>query len=132
MASETDLDKLIRDIKPELNPGEYVFCTLDPQYSLVNLDPLGWFREREGVTVILPKIQADELAWPYSLVSGWITLTVHSALEAVGLTAVVSQALAQAGISCNIVAAYYHDHLFVPLRDADRALEILQSLTGSK
>ena len=128
MAGETDLAKLIRDMNPELNPGEYVFCTLEPEAGPVNLEPMGWFREREGITVILPKNQADELALPYSFVSRWITLTVHSALESVGLTAAVSQALAQAGISCNIVAAYYHDHLFVPARDAGQALEILQSL----
>ena len=132
MAGETDLDKLIREMRPELNAGEYVFCSMDPKDRLANLEPLGWFREREGVTLILPKAQADELALPYSFVSAWITLTVHSALEAVGLTAAVSQALAQAKISCNIVAAYYHDHLFVPIGDADRAIETLQSMARPK
>ncbi len=132
MTGETDLEKLIREMGSELNAGEYVFCSMDPKDRLDNLEPLGWFREREGVTFILPKAQADELALPYSFVSAWITLTVHSALEAVGLTAVVSQALAQAKISCNIVAAYYHDHLFVPIKDADRAIEILQNMAWSK
>ena len=131
MHGETDLDALIREMKPELNAGEFVFCTLTPNDNISGLNPLGSFREREGVTVILPKEQADELSLPYSFVSAWITLTVHSALDAVGLTAVVSQSLAQAGISCNIVAAYYHDHLFVPSKDADRALDILNSLAAT-
>ena len=60
----------------------------------------------------------------------WITLDVHSSLEAVGLTAAVSAALAEENISCNVVAAYYHDHLFVPVADAERAMETLMRLTG--
>lgn len=114
---------------PELNTGQYVFCTLSSNDGLDTLNPLGMFREREGVTVVLPKEQADELSLPYSLVSAWITLTVHSSLEAVGLTAAVSQSLAQAGISCNIIAAYYHDHLFVPVHEAERALMILKNIS---
>ena len=131
MHGETDLDVLIREMKPELNAGEFVFCTLTLNDDINSLNPLGSFREREGVTVVLPKEQADEMSLPYSFVGAWITLNVHSALDAVGLTAVVSQSLAQAGISCNIVAAYYHDHLFVPSKDADRALDILNSLAAT-
>jgi len=132
MTGETDLDTLVREMKPERNAGDYVFCVLDLKDDPVNLKPLGWFREAEGVTVILPKEQANELSLPYSFVSAWITLTVHSDLAAVGLTAVVSQSLAQAGISCNIVAGYYHDHLFVPVKDADRALSVLQTISNIK
>lgn len=132
MAGETDLQKLLCGMNPELNAGEYVFCTLDVNDMPADLKPLGWFHEKEGVTVVLPKTQADESGLSYSFVSAWITLNVHSALEAVGLTAAVSQALTYAGISCNIIAAYYHDHLFVPAADADRALEVLQNLTRLK
>jgi hypothetical protein len=129
MDGETDLTKLIRDMNPELNAGEYVFCSLDVLALPENVTPLGLFREKEGTTVILPKAQADELGLTYSFVGAWITLNVHSSLNAVGLTEAVSQVLTRAGISCNIVAAFYHDHVFVPLKDADRALEILQILT---
>jgi len=131
MNGEIDLKKMLRDMQPELNEGEYVFCTLKSYDESLNLKPLASFREREGITVILPRSQADTLSLPYSFVSAWITLTVHSALEAVGLTAAVSQALAQVGISCNIVAAYYHDHLFVPIEDAKRALAALDELSKS-
>lgn len=131
MSGETDLDILIREMKPTLNSGRYVFCTLAEKEVPTNLNPLGRFREQEGVTLILPQEQADELGLPYSFVSAWITLTVHSALDAVGLTAAVSQALAHAGISCNIVAAYYHDHLFVPFDEAERAIAILRNLSNT-
>jgi len=77
----------------------------------------------------LPKHQADDSALPYSVICAWITLTVHSSLEAVGLTAAVSKALTDANISCNVVAAYYHDHIFVPVRDAKQAIAVLLELT---
>jgi hypothetical protein len=129
MSGETDLLKLLREMKPELNTGEYVFCTVDSVQRAAALNPLLMFQEQEAVTVILSKPQADGTALPYSLICAWITLTVHSALEAVGLTSAVSKALADANISCNMTAAYYHDHIFVPVQDATRAMDILIQLT---
>ena len=73
-------------------------------------------REAEGYTVVLNRQVADSLALDYNFVASWITLTVHSALDAVGLTAAFSNALAQNGISCNVVAGYYHDHIFVAVK----------------
>lgn len=130
MTGETDLDSLLRHLKPELNAGEYVFCSAQADSLPEGVEPVSWFREREGTTLILPRHRADALGLSYSFVSAWITLTVHSALEAVGLTAAVSQALANAGISCNVVAASYHDHLFVPVGEARRAMEILINLSS--
>ena len=132
MIGENDLGILLRDMRPELHAGEFVFCSLDPQTDPAPVRPLGSFREHEGLTVILPKTQADQLGLPYAFVGAWITLNVHSALESVGMTAAVSQSLAQAGIPCNVVAGYYHDHLFVPAADAERALEILRDLASAK
>ena len=129
MTGETDLSKLLQNMKPELNPGEYVYCLVDSKERAVTLDPLCYFLEKEGVTVILPKEKADALNIPYAAVCAWITLTVHSSLEAVGLTAAVSKALTESNISCNVVAAFYHDHIFVPVKDAQQAMEVLQALT---
>lgn len=129
MAGETDLEKLLQGMQPELNEGEYVFCTVDSFESAAVLNPVCIFQEKEAVTVILPKQQADDASLPYSVICAWITLTVHSSLEAVGLTAAVSKALTDANISCNVVAAYYHDHIFVPVKDATRALAVLTQLT---
>jgi hypothetical protein len=131
MSGETDLEKMLRDMSPALNGGEYVFCSVDRQDLPAGWEAVGWFREKEGLTVILPRSRADALGLSYAFVGAWITLNVHSALEAVGLTAAVSQALARAGISCNIVAGYFHDHLFVPLAQGAQALEILQQLARS-
>lgn len=129
MTGETNLRKLIQSMEPTLNKGEFVFCTMDTLEQAVALNPLGLFHEAEAVTVILSKPQAEKASLHYSLVCAWITLTVHSSLEAVGLTAAVSKALTEAGISCNVVAAYYHDHIFVPFRDAERAMEVLKKLS---
>ena len=130
MSGETDLEKLLQGMQPKLNEGEYVFCTVDSFKSAATLNPVCVFQEKEAVTVILPKQKADDAGLPYSFfICAWITLTVHSSLEAVGLTAAVSKALTEANISCNMVAAYYHDHIFVPLKDATRALDVLMKLT---
>jgi uncharacterized protein len=129
MSGEIDLARLLQNMRPERNPGEYVFCVVDSFEQAAALRPVCMFQEKEGVTVILSKNQADALSLSYSVVCAWITLTVHSALEAVGLTAAVSQALAEENISCNVVAAYYHDHLFIPLEDGERAMRVLITLT---
>jgi hypothetical protein len=116
-------------MKPDRTEGEYVFCTVDTFQRAAALNPLCMFQEQEAITVILSKHRADEAAFPYSVICAWITLTVHSSLEAVGLTAAVSKALTDANISCNVVAAYYHDHIFVPVKDATRAMDALVKLT---
>ena len=129
MSGETDLKKLLQSMQPDHNAGEYVFCVLDSPMRLTGITPLGFFREKEGVTVILPRADADQAGLSYAGTFAWITLTVHSSLEAVGLTAAFSRALAEARISCNVVAAFYHDHIFVPAADAERALDALRALS---
>lgn len=128
MSGETDLNKLLQGMSPELNEGEFVFCTMDATQRAVALNPLGMFQEKEAITIILHREQADNASLPYSVVCAWITLNIHSSLEAVGLTAAVSKALTAANISCNVVAAFYHDHIFVPVKDAQRAINELMKL----
>jgi len=132
MSGETDLTRLLQNLRPERNPGEYVFCVVDSFEQAAALRPVAMFEEKEGLTVILPREQADAMSLSYSFVCAWITLTVHSSLEAVGLTASVSGALAEEDISCNMVAAYYHDHLFVPVEDGGRAMKALLALTANQ
>jgi hypothetical protein len=129
MTGEKDLSILLQSMKPILNPGQFVFCLINTAQQAALLNPISMFQEEEGVSVVLPKSQADENVLPYSGIFAWITLTIHSSLEAVGLTAAFSKALTNAGISCNVIAAYHHDHIFVPLQDADRAIETLLHLT---
>ena len=117
-------------MQPVLCEQEYVFSSLDKEnsVSLAQLEPVGTFYEKEGLTVIVLKTNADALGIIYQGVFRCITLNVHSSLEAVGLTAAVSSALANQGISANVVAAYYHDHIFVPMTHANQALSCLQKL----
>ena len=112
-------------MKPELNAGEFVFCTVRSLDGYEMADIIGFFREREAVTIIIPRHLADNWGLSYSFVAAWITLTVHSALDAVGLTAAFAQALSAENISCNVVAAYFHDHIFVAQSDAEKAMAIL-------
>lgn len=122
---ETDLPTLLRTMNPILHPDEYVFCTLPDKQWLVALPWVSMFRENEGVTVILRRKDADYHALSYQYVAAWITITAHSALEAVGFLAAISAKLAEAGISCNTISAFYHDHLFVPFVEGERALALL-------
>jgi hypothetical protein len=132
MSGETDLGKLIGSMQPVLGEPEYVFASLDKDscVSISQLEPLSTFYEKEGLTVIVLKARADILSIPYQGVFQCITLNVHSSLDAVGLTAAVSSALASQGISANVVAAYYHDHIFVPVDKANQALSCLLKLVG--
>lgn len=128
MAAETNLDALLKTMKPKLNAGDFVFCTIKDLALVDFQDIILMFKEDEGFTVIINQEIADKLKLDYQFVASWITLTVHSSLEAVGLTAAFSKALTDDGISCNVVAAYYHDHIFISKKDADNAIRILNKL----
>jgi len=130
MSGEENLDTLIKHMTPELQEGSYVFSTLKQPKDL-DLDEIVMiFKEEEGSTVIIKKDKADELGLDYDFVAAWITLKVHSSLEAVGLTSAFSKSLAEADISCNVVAGYYHDHIFVGQHQAEKALDVLKSLSS--
>ena len=127
MSGEKDLQLLLKSMKPEHNEGDYVFCKVD-QLGSLNLDEVEmFFKEKEAITLILKKEIAAKLNLEYSITMSWITLSVHSSLEAVGLTAAFSKALSDAGISCNVVAAFYHDHIFVGKNDTEKAMQILKA-----
>lgn len=130
MCGEKNLAKLIATMTPVLAECEYIFGTLSSYdyEQLTLLNPISTFQEKEGVSVILTKEKADEFKIPYSGVFKCITLNVHSSLDAVGLTAAVSTKLTQSNISANVVAAHYHDHVFVASKDAEQALTDLNAL----
>jgi hypothetical protein len=128
MPGETNLAALLGGLRPQLHAGVYVFVHWPLNQPLPSGTTLATFREAEGYTLIVPQAVADEACWPYTYRAAWITLQVHSALEAVGLTAAVARVLAEAGISCNVWAANYHDHIFVAAEQAERAIAALYSL----
>lgn len=130
MAGETDLDKLLALLQPKLLEGEFVFCSIpDIRYGdLADLHPLACYQEDEGLSLLLEKHAADAAELQYSSVFKGITLSVHSSLDAVGFTAAVANKLAANGISANVVAAHYHDHVFVPADKAELALQLLTEI----
>ncbi|MGD8750970.1 MAG: ACT domain-containing protein [Anaerolineales bacterium] len=131
MDAETDLGKLLANMEPELQEGDYVFCSLSPDsFKDLKVEPLGWFRETEGITLILERELAARAGLKFQGLWRMITLQVHSSLEAVGFLAAVTAKLASAGVSVNPVSAYYHDHLFVPAEKGELALKLLGDLIG--
>ncbi|MGP5505472.1 ACT domain-containing protein [Psychrobacter celer] len=130
MSGITDLSQLLASMKPELIKEEFVFCTVSGQLSqYLVLKPVATFLEAEGLTLVLTKHKADEAGLEYEGFFRQITLMIHSSLEAVGLTAAVSTKLATKGISANVIAAYYHDHIFVSAEKAELALLALKELS---
>jgi hypothetical protein len=124
---QLDLAAQLAHLSPRLNVGEFVFITIKERLPS-NVRPLAYFHEWEGESVVLRIEQAETIGLKYGATHAWITLDVHSALESVGLTAAVTSALAKAGIPCNVIAAFHHDHLFVPFADREHALKLLKEL----
>lgn len=122
------LPQLLASLQPELRPGVYVYATLPPTADPQLYAPLATIRETEALTVIVPEAVAEQAGLPIHFRCAWITLHVHSDLAAVGLTAAVAGALTTTGISCNVLAGTWHDHLLVPVADAEAALATLQRL----
>ncbi|SHO54991.1 ACT domain-containing protein [Vibrio quintilis] len=126
MSGITELEELLRSMRPALLDAEFVFCTVPGDLSdYIRLNPIATFIEAEGLTLVLNKTIAEDAGLSFEGSFRQITLTVHSSLEAVGLTAAVSAKLASEGISANVIAAYYHDHIFVQSAKADAALSAL-------
>ena len=98
VTGESDLTALLRGLSPRLNDGCYVSTQVRTGVP-AGADPIVIVREDEGMTLILAKEEADQLDLAYEFVAAWITLEIHSALEAVGLIAAVSQVLTRAGIT---------------------------------
>jgi hypothetical protein len=125
MTGETDLTVLLSGLDARVREGEFVFATTE-----LDLPAEARIVEREGTTLVLRRADAEAAGVGFEAVFAWITLEVHSSLAAVGLNAAVSSALADAGISCNMLAGYYHDHLLVPTDRAAEALGVLGALSS--
>ena len=127
MAGEKNLERLLRCMSPVLSEADYVFCTVNNSNygDYAETRPLASFAETEGLTLVMLQDQAEQHGLSYEGVFRRITLGVHSSLEAVGLTAAVTGKLATHGIAANVIAAYFHDHIFVPAELAKPAMGLL-------
>lgn len=130
MTGEKDLRKLLASMSPTMIEGEFVFCSFEnARYGdHSDLAPIAAITESEGLTLVIPKSKADEHRVSYETVFKGITLRVHSSLEAVGLTATFSKKLTEHGISANVIAGYFHDHIFVHEDHAEKAIAALDEL----
>ncbi len=128
MSGERDLDRLLATMRPELHAGEFVFTTAATVPE--GVEPVVMVREPEGLTLVARREEADRAGLAYDYVAAWVTLRVHSDLEAVGLTAAVATELTEHGISCNVVAGFFHDHLFVPHARGAEVVTLLEGLAA--
>lgn len=127
----SDLKTLLKSMSPKLAKDEFVFCIIsETRFSELKITPLLMFKEEEGITLILKREIAEINSLAYSRIWSWIKLRVHSDLSAVGFLAVISDKFAKNGISVNVVSAYYHDHLFVPIEKSDQAMSLLEELAA--
>jgi uncharacterized protein len=129
MPGEVDLDKLLASLDPVLDAREFAYaCVPHGTILPAGLQPLGLFHEDEGLTLIAPA--ADLAAAGIAALAGLarLTMMVQSSLEAVGMTAAMATALTRSGISANVVAAYHHDHIFVPWERRNEAMTVLRAL----
>lgn len=122
------LPELLAHLQPTLHEGTYVYATLLPGQAWASGDVVALIQEPEGTSVIVEEARARALGLVPVLRCAWITLAVNSDLEAVGLTAAFSAVLGQAGIGCNVVAGAHHDHIFVPVHQAQAAMTALRQL----
>lgn len=123
-----NLRELLRSMTPERNEGIYCFATMTGECAIPLSEIVATIREKEGLSLIVSQETARQYGLSAQFECAWITLCVHSDLAAVGLTAAFATALGNAGISCNVVAGNYHDHLFVPYHQAENAMETLRAL----
>jgi hypothetical protein len=130
MSGEADLGRLLAGLSPRLEGEPYGFALLQGPVP----ETLAWaalVREAGGLTAIAPQGALVAAGIAPGVPWARITLEVHSALQAVGLTAAVSATLATAGIPANMVAGYFHDHLFVPWDRRQDALARLEALRSA-
>ena len=128
----SDLSVLLSRMAPALQTGEFVFATAETAGGLQLQDVVACIREPEGLSVVVPVAAAGRYGALQHVRLAWITLTVHSDLQAVGLTAAFASALGREGISCNVVAGLHHDHIFVPVAQADAAMAALRALQAGE
>ena len=134
MAGETNLTKLLKSMEPHLLDERFVFVSSESfGYEMIaelGLSPKAVMVEDEGMTLVLNQNEADKHHYSYEGIYACITLSIHSSLDAVGLTAAFANKLKDFGISANVIAGYYHDHIFVQQSVSEQALSALEEFSN--
>lgn len=128
MSGEQDLGRLLAGLEPHLHPDLLVYASVDPGVAIPKVDAFATIVEEEGTTLVLRAEDAEAVELHPEFPCRRIELRVHSSLDAVGMTAAFATALADHGISANVIAGLRHDHLLVPVDEAERALAVLLDL----
>jgi hypothetical protein len=131
MTGETDLALMLRMLEVDIDDGRWVVLTRTRPDAALDAAARARIHEAEGITYVLSEDVAQAHGESPRFVAAWLSLRVHSALSAVGLTAAVARALADAGIACNVLAGFHHDHLLVPAARRDDAVAVLRGLRGN-
>lgn len=133
MSGETDLNAILKSISVSVRPDDYVVVALPrtAEVPAIGDGVAAIIDESEGPTVVSTLARAAKEDWPHDFVASWLTIDVHSSLDGVGLTAAFARQLGRAGIPCNVIAAFFHDHILVPNDKSDAAVEVIESLRGS-
>ena len=133
-SGEMNLAAMLESISVRVRPDHYVVVTLPHKVEIPRLGDgvAAVISEDEGVTVIATVVKAGLEEWPHDFTASWLTIDVHSALQAVGLTATFSRQLGRAGIPCNVIAGFFHDHILVPVDKTDAAVEVIEALGNKK
>ena len=124
--AERDLGALLRGMEPALHAAAYGFAVWPG--GALRFQPFATVAEGEGLTVVADLAEM-EAAGMVSDPWARISLTIHSDLAAVGLTAAFASALAAVGVSANVIAGVYHDHIFVAWDQRHVAMEALRELS---
>jgi hypothetical protein len=118
---ETDLEVMLASLAVTRRPGEFTYVSVRVPTPGLLAAAQAMVVEEGLSSLVVPITTAQRAGLPVSVRLAWLTLTVQSSLEAVGLTAVVAERLAAEDIPCNVLAGYLHDHVLVPLDRVDVA-----------
>jgi len=131
MTGETHLPNILATLDVDARPGTYVVLTRRTPDAAADAVAEARISEPLGTTYVVPEAFARAQGEPPGFVAAWLTLRVHTALNAVGVTAAVAGVLAERGIACNVLAGHFHDHLLVPAARRDDAVAAIRSLRGA-
>ena len=128
MSGETDLGRILASLAVRQREGVYVFAFIPPGEPLPDIAIAAMVSELEGTSVVVGLEAAEAMGLAYEFEAAWLSLTSHTSLDAVGVTASLSTALAMRGIPCNVIAGFHHDHVLVPIDRVDDAMQAIDQV----